>query len=247
MKSKTTTSEKKEYWKNLRRKQKVQYVWDYYKFPIAVALIFFYIIGYTICGHFGEKDILLYTGLINISAGEDLTGQLSDGFLDYSNKNPDKHDLQLYTGLYLTNNPNDPNHEYAASSRIKLLASIDGEQLDVVLMTKEVFDAFSQNGYLVNLEELLRASAPGDFAELKPYLVTNKVISENNSEDLLTDDSLSYHAVSSEYPMGLNVSQKGLFKQAGFEDDVFLGVIGNSPRTDMAVNYIRYLYSQTRP
>ena len=37
MKSKTTTSEKKEYWKNLRRKQKVQYVWDYYKFPIAVA------------------------------------------------------------------------------------------------------------------------------------------------------------------------------------------------------------------
>ncbi len=42
--------------------------------------------------------------------------------------------------------------------------------------------------------------------------------------------------------MGLNVSQAEIFRQAGFEDDVFLGVLKNSPRAGMAVKYIRYLY-----
>ncbi|WP_154677808.1 hypothetical protein [Schaedlerella arabinosiphila] len=41
--------------------------------------------------------------------------------------------------------------------------------------------------------------------------------------------------------MGLNVSQAGIFQQAGFEDDVYLGVLKNSPRMEMAVEYIRYL------
>ena len=44
--------------------------------------------------------------------------------------------------------------------------------------------------------------------------------------------------------MGLLVSQKGIFKKAGFDGDVYLGVVKNSPRTDMAIEYINYLYSE---
>lgn len=108
-------------------------------------------------------------------------------------------------------------------------------------MNREAFDAFSQNGYLCDLEKLLQKSAPGTLAELKPRLVTNTAILEDNSEDLLTDDSLTYQAVAEEYPMGIDVSQKGIFSQAGFVEPVYLGVIANSPRMDMAVNYIKYL------
>ena len=136
----------------MKFRKKIQYIWDYYKFPLVVLCIFLYVIGYFLYGHFTRKDTILYTALVNVSASESLTRQLSTNFIPYIKEDSSKKELQLYTGLYLTDDENNPNHEYTYASRMKILASIDGEQLDVVLMNKESFDAFSQNGYLYNLE-----------------------------------------------------------------------------------------------
>lgn len=232
-----------EKWNSLSGKQKVQYVWDYYKFPIAVCLICLYIVGYTVYGHFSKKEILLYTALVNVSAGEQLTDVLSGGFLDFLGADISKTDLELYTGINLTADPDAPNHEYAYASRVKIIASIDDEKLDVVLMNREAFDAFSQNGYLYNMEELLRDTDLQSISKWEPYLVSGTVILEDNADELLQDDSLEYQAVTEEYPMGLNVSETNVFRQAGFEEDVYLGVIKNSPRVDMTAEYIRYLFA----
>lgn len=238
----TNASAKKERWKHLKGTQKIQYVWDYYKLPVTMCLIVLYIFGYTLYGHITKKEVLLYTGLINVSAGEQLTGELSCGFIDSSDAGASKTELKLYTGLYLTDDPDDPNHEYTYASRIKIIASIDDEQLDVVLMNKEAFDAFSQNGYLYNMEDLLRNMDSETAADLTPHLVSNTVILKDNSDEMMLDKSLSYQAVTKEFPMGLLISQKGLFKEAGFTEDVYLGVIKNSPRMDMAAKYIKYLW-----
>ena len=96
------------------------------------------------------------------------------------------------------------------------------------------------------MEELLRNTDSKTAADLEPYLVSNTVILEDNADDMLLDESLSYHAVTEEFPMGLLVSQKGVFKEAGFADEVYLGILKNSPRMDMAVEYIKYLYSPKR-
>ncbi len=226
---------------HLHGKQKIQYIWDYYKLPAIICLIFLYIISYTVYGHFTRKETLLYAGLVNVSASEPFADELSYGFLDFLDADSSKKELKLYTGLYLTDNPDDPNHEYTYASRIKTVASIDDEKLDVVLMNKEAFDAFSQNGYLCNIEELLRELDPKTMAECKPYVTANTVILEDNADDIMFDRSLSYQAVTDEFPMGLLVSQKGLFKRAGFDGDVYLGVIKNSPRMDLAIEYIEYI------
>ena len=135
---------------------------------------------------------MLYAGLINISSSEPLNLQLSEDFLGFMDENISQKKVQLYTGLYLTSDPNNPHHEYTYASRIKILAAIDSEQLDVVLMDKESFDAFSQNGYLCNLEHLLRDLSPDTFDALKPYLVANTSILEDNSEDLLADSGIEH-------------------------------------------------------
>lgn len=243
MKFTETTTSKKEKWKRLHGGQKLQYIWDYYKFPIVVCFIFLYIIGYNVYGHLSKKDIILYAALVNVSVDDQNSVQLSDGFLDFIDAGSSQNAVQLYKGLYLASDQDDPNHEYTYASRIKIIASIDSEQLDIALMNKEAFDAFSSNGYLCNLEELLQDLDPDAYKELKPYLVTNTVILTDNSEELPTDETLTYQAVTKEYPMGLNISQKGLFKQAGFKNDLYLGVIRNAPHADIAVKYINYLYS----
>lgn len=149
--------------------------------------------------------------------------------------------MQLYTGLYLTDDETNPYHEYTYASRMKILASIDGKQLDVVLMNKEAFDAFSQNGYLCDLEELLSSEDVDLYNRLKPHLVTNTVILEDNSTDLQLDPSITYQAVTEEHPFGLDLSQTSMISDAGFSDIVYLGIIANSPRTEEAIDYVRYL------
>lgn len=227
---------------SLHGKKKIQYIWDYFKLPLAVLGIILYIIIYIAYRHFTYREPVLYTALVNINAGENLTRQLSGDFLDVMGMNTSQNKLYLYSGLYLTDDENNDYHEYTYASRIKILASIEGELLDVVLMDQEAFDAFSQNGYLCNIDEFLAAEAPALYEDIEPYIVENTFIAEDNSFEMQFDSSLPYSAVTKEYPMGLDLSQAELIKQAGFEDTVYFGIIANSPRKDIALTYLQYLF-----
>lgn len=242
MKNKRKASPEREKLKNLHGSQKIQYIWDYYKLPLAMLCIVVYIIGYSFYGHFTHKDIVLYSALVNVSASESLTTQLSAGFLDYLGEDTDEKTMQLYTGLYLTDDESNPYHEYTYASRMKILAAIDGEQLDIVLMNKEAFDAFSQNGYLCDLKKLFSDADADLYQKLKPYLVMNTVILEDNSIESQLNSSVTYHAVTKECPIGLDISQAALISKAKFDDTVYLGIIQNSTHKDAAISYIRYLF-----
>ena len=137
--------------KTLKGRAKIQYIWDYYKFPLTILGILLYITAYILYGHISAKNSVLYVALVNVNAGEILTEGLSRDFLNYMNLDSSKNKIELYSGLYLTDDELNENIQYAYASRIKILAMIDGELLDVVLMNQEAFDAFSQNGYLYDM------------------------------------------------------------------------------------------------
>lgn len=141
-------------------KAKIRYIWDYYKLPIIFVCIVIYIIGYILYGHFTEKNQILSAAFVNFVPGEKLSEQLGNGFLDAQKINDSRNEVRLYKSLYITDNENNPNHEYTYASRMKILGAIDSESLDVVFMNKEAFDAFSQNGYLCDLEKLLQQKIP---------------------------------------------------------------------------------------
>lgn len=229
---------------HLHGRKKIQYLWDYYKLPLTILAIFLYIIIYIAYRHFTYQTPVLYTALINVNVGESLTKQLSEDFLNVMGITSSQGKMYLYSGLYLTDDENNAYHEYTYASRMKLLASIDAEQLDVVLMNREAFDAFSQNGYLCNIDNLLQEKAPAAFYhDLKPFIVNNTFIAEDNSFELQFDASIPYSAVTEEYPMGLDISQTDFIKQAGFPETIYLGIITNSPRKDTALAYLHYLFT----
>ena len=244
LKNKSDFPEKKHIFNQLHGKAKLRYIWDYYKFPLAILCIVLYVIVYAIYGHFTQKTTILSVAFVNVAPGEALTEQLGHGFLTAQQINSGKNEVRLYTGLYLTDNEDDPNHEYTYASRMKILGAIDGEALDVVLMNKEAFDAFSQNGYLCDLEKLLSQKGNELYQELSPFLQTNTVILKDNSIDMLFDDSIAYSAQTEEYPMGLDISQFPCIKDARLNGTVYLGVIANSPHAAEGVEYVRYLYGK---
>ena len=225
----------------LHGRKKIGHILAYYKFPLVILCIFLYIIGYNVHRHLTHKDIVLYAALVNVVAGEDLTRQLGEDFLAHSGADPSKYELKLYAELYLTDDELNAYHEYTYASRMKILACIEGKQMDVVLMNQEAFDAFSQNGYLHDLDSILSEHAPDLYGYLRPDLVSNMVILEDNADDLVLDDSVEYTAVTREALYGLDLSDTPLIRQAGFEDPVYLGIIANSPRLDAVMEYLRYL------
>ena len=55
---------------------------DYYKFAFIVAGILLHILFYIISGHSLHKDSILYIAMVNFAPGEEMTQNLTDGFLE---------------------------------------------------------------------------------------------------------------------------------------------------------------------
>lgn len=200
--------------KKLHGKDRLEHVWEYYKLPIAIILIIFYIISYMLYGQLTHKESVLYTAFVNVNAGEEVTTQLTSDFIDHLDLSPSKNRIYTYTGLYLTASESNPYFEYTYASRTKISGAISANQLDVVLMNKEAFDVFSEAGYLCDLKSLLSRQAP-DFYQ--------------KSEDIFVD------------PYGLDLSKTGFISEAGFDDIVYAGIIENSSRKETAIEYLRYI------
>lgn len=246
MQIKDTSSSEKEKLRRLKGRKKLQYLWDYYKLHFIVACILLYIFGYMLYGHFTQKNHVLYAAFINVAPSDAVTDRLSDSFLISRNMDLNKNAFYLYTGLYLTSDETNPYHEYTYASRIKLIAAIDSETLDIALMDQEAFDAFSQNGYLCNMEEFLSEADPELYQDCHELLKDNIVILEDNAEETALDSSVSYIAETEEYPMALDISRTPLLKDAGFTEPVYLGIIKNTPRKEESAEYIRYFCLEKR-
>ena len=78
----TMTKTDRDTLRSLHGRKKWEHIWAYYKLPIAIVLIVVYILGYAAYRHVTKKEDVLYLGLVNITAGSDLTEQLTSGFAE---------------------------------------------------------------------------------------------------------------------------------------------------------------------
>ena len=225
--------------------QKAEYVFAYYK-PLLLAVAVGLIVLCSVTHRFFTyREPLLYVAYANVSVGDTLDAALGDGFVRAVGENPRKREVYLYRGLYLSQDASTENHEYAYASQLKVLATIANERFDVALMNREAYDLLSGNGYLLPLEAFL-AQDDALPSLLAPYLTENDVILSDNAIEYNLNETDTYEAVTESVVNGVAVSALPLFERAGFSGDVYLGVIGNSPRLDMALRYIAYLAAQAQ-
>ncbi len=235
--------EDESHWKDVHGAAKIRYLFDYYKFPLVLIGIVIYIIIWSVGRNASRQDYGLYVGLVNVVASDDLAAQLEKGLSAQAAREGETASpsaVFLYRNLFLTTNTQSEYHQYTYATRMKILGAINAEQMDLVLMDREAFDAFSQNGYLADLAILL-SEQEGE-ADLTPMLAKNIFIEEDNSTDMLLGTADQYEAVTREGMYGLDLSRaSALIEAAGFSGTVYLGIVENSPRKAEAVRYLRYL------
>ena len=218
---------------------KLEYILAYYKLPIVIGLIVAIALGSVLYRTITHKDALVYVAFANIVPGEDGEAALTEGFVEHVGENPARCEVGVYRELYISLDDSIQNHQYAYASRLKLMAAIDAEKLDVVIMNREAYDLLSASGYLLDLGSL---ELDG---RLEGLLVSNTVVLSDNRIEVELNEADEYIAETEEQANAIDATSSELF--AGFEqgEEIYLGVIGNSPRQERALEYLSYIMDRT--
>ena len=214
--------------------EKAEHIFTYHKWTILLILLILLVLVSTLHRHLTQKKPVLYMAVINVSFGEDMEKRLTEDFLTKTGSDTRRQEVYLYRDLYLSEDADALNHEYAFASKMKLSSAITAGMLDIVLMNREAYDIFSRQGYLAELTSL-----PDEFT---PFLTKNEVILSDNSEEYLLGNAEEEQIVTETVSNSLAVSSLPLFRDAGFDGDLYLGVVSNSPRQKEAATYFRYLF-----
>lgn len=220
--------------------QKAEYIFAYYKLPLVLILIAVIALGSVAKYFITHKNAVLYAAYANVALTDEQDAELFDGFLASTGTNMRKNEVYRYRDLYLAEVDDTVDHQYSYASRIKTLAAIDAEELDVVLMNKAAYDLLSNSGYLMDLEKVI--SDNPSLLPVRADLEQNVVVLEDNRVEVELNEADTYEAVTENVFNALDVTDV-LTSKNDLTGTVYLGIIGNSPRLDTVVSFITYLYS----
>lgn len=230
-------AELRAHFKQMSWPEKADYIFTYYKIPIFVGLFVLFAIcevGQRMLTH---KDPVVYLGMVNVAVGEEMEQTLTADFVEAVGRNPRKAEVPFYAGMYLSDDATVENHEYAYASRLKLMAAVNAQKLDVVVMNQEGYDLLSQSGYLLPLDDL--CALPG--------LTENVVVLEDNSIAYQLREEEELRIVTETACNAVEVSRSSLLAQAEFSGAVYVGILANTPRVTDAVLYLYYLSGEAFP
>ena len=227
----------------MSRAERFDYILTYYKVPIIAGLLVLALLFSQLHKQLTKKEALLYAGFINVSIGEDLENALDAEYFRDTGINPKKNEIIRYEALYLSDDADTLNHQYAYASRMKITASIADHTLDLVFMNQEGYDILSNSGYLLDLGKYLQENDPALYRTASPYFAQNEVITEDNSLEYNLNEAEELIIETESQTNALSVTELPVFAAAGFDGDVFIGVIANTPRGENVNAYLRWLLS----
>ena len=235
---------RREAFRKMSLRGKADYLFTYYKGPILFILVLFLILGYGIHRRLTTKEPVLYAALVNVTAGPDLSAGLGENYLTAEGHDPRREEVYFYRDLYLSENASPESHEYAYASRLKLMGAIQAEKLDVVIMNREAYDIFSWNGYLLDLEEYLQKEDPSLHERLAPYLAENRLMLKDNDIEVKLGTAQDRVTEEKTVRNGILAGSLPLFREAGLDGSLYLGIVANSPRDREALSWISYLLTE---
>ena len=221
--------------------QKLDHIITYYKLPIILAIAALAVLISTAVHVARKKEAVLYLGLANLSVSESTKELLTTSFLTATGRDPRRSEVYLYEALYLSDDPDAQDHEYAYASQLKLMASVNAGRMDLLLMNREAYDLLSEKGYLADLSELPAAQADSVLAEAAPYLTRGEVVLSDNALEVSLGEAAEHVRTTKEAVNGVLVSDVPALRGIGFSGDVYLGIAGNTSRLKECLSYLHYI------
>ena len=201
--------------RGMDRRQRITYLWDYYKWLFILLIIAGGILIYSLTTVLTRKKTVLSVALVNVQADDSILDSITDQFLQMEPEDFSGGTVKYERNLLISADPEDStqdgstgsvtdsgasytasgtdggaSYEYSYASQMKLLAMITDKKLDVVIMDQHTRDIFQRQDY-----------------------------------------------------MSACVSLEGtsLYRRAGFSEPIYAGIIRNTQRPESAEKYLEML------
>lgn len=229
----------REAFRKMNRREKIDYIFTYYKLPIFTVLIAATVLIHSAVRIITRKETVLCMAFTNVAVGEDLMAEMTDSYLLETERDLKKNEIIVYGDLYLSSDPAPENHQFAYASKLKVLAAINARQLDLVLMNREAYDLMSSSGFLLELDDVL-AMYPGLNENVSPYVCENAVILEDNAVEFSLGEAEEYESVTEDERNAIACSSFSAFRNAGFDNEVYIGIIANSTKIEESIAWLTF-------
>ena len=233
----TDRQRNQELFRQMSPREKWSYIWEYYKAAFLLGAILLAILVSVIYTSATRKEPVMYMAYTNIQMDDQTEQALWGDYLTDRGYDTRESEVYIHSNLYLADMPDPEIYEQANGSHMKVMALIESKELDIILMTRESYDFCSANGYLLDLTQLF---SPED-SSVFPYIVSNMVILEDNFMDYSLGMAEEFIYVTDTVPNALDLSKLGWYQEAGYAEDVYLGIVLNTPRLDICADYFTYL------
>ncbi|MCL2052392.1 MAG: hypothetical protein FWG91_11805 [Lachnospiraceae bacterium] len=246
-------AEQKAALKDMSRKKKLAYFWEYYKIHTIVTIISCAVLFSILYNMFTNKDYSFYAIIIN---SYELSGEtIADEFSTFALLDNDRTKCFVETDTHLDIDDFSP---YEAATVQRIMATVIAGQLDTIIADAHTFTYFSDAEFFEDLRLILSEDELKRYEDRFFYLDQALIDERNNTQNL--DDFLEItiktpaekiaeidwrsqpEQMKNPVPVGIFITDSPLIKDAYF-DNAFpvLGIVGTSTKIESAVLFAEFL------
>lgn len=209
--------EKKTDFKALTNRAKVQYIWDYYRWPILIAVVVAAFIISLAHHYITYKDPLLNVIMINVNDSMSADDSGFHEFLQANNYNPKNSPVSLSANLMFPEG--DTSGSYNDLQVLSVMIAAGGQ--DLFFGTGDIFLNYANQGALADLRTVLSEDT---LAKYQDHLIYS-------TDDGETDS----------YPCAVELTDNRWLKQNNYYDSCYFGVFSRSGNPDTAKQFADFL------
>ena len=212
-------------WPEMNRQQKIQYLKDYYLLP-AVGVILLIAVAVSLIWHVARPrtENLLYAAVIDESLDEKKLAQVTADMSNLLGADGKRKIVQIDDSFYVKDGALD-----------KLQVYLHSQQIDVVILDRELFEEYAGYGYFESLDEVTEEDLEKKYGESYQYAAGYKEDDEVSFEDHETGQG-------EVKPYGISLSGDNRFAEMSeyIKNPVFAVAVGTK-NPENALKFLEYL------
>lgn len=234
-------NEQKKKFRDMTRKQKWTYFWDYYKFPaFLVILVLFFVVTFSRDYIESSKETLLYAAFIGANTMADYD-QLSEDYAEYADISLKENHVVFDSSVQ----PSSADYNAVMASTQKMMAMVSSGMVDTALTSEEFFAPYIDAGYFMDLRTVLSKEQLNEYADALYYYTYDPEADRKKTEEL----GMEYRENKGPYdtlePVPVGIRLKEIHNLPADvlppADEYIFSFCVNSTHVDGAMTFLHYL------
>jgi hypothetical protein len=211
----------------MSKKEKMKYIWEYYKYHIVGTLVGIGIIVSIASGMMNQQQSIIGVTIMGKYVDSDkLTELQNQAGNDLIKDNPKNKKIIRHDFLTVTDNPMD---QYTRASKDKITLTVSSKELDILIIDKASYDSYVKLGMFLRLDTL------SNFSDLD-------LKNRSTVKGAIEDDGVSKEAGI----YGISMDKLPALQALKYDTkDTVLCVISNTKSLDTSFSYIKWLLNKT--